>query len=99
MKNKLFEYKALTPKGEMTEGHIKGTSDAEVILALRNLGLYPTQIRVVKDNPFDDKPIQKGKQVKPPQESKRRFTPTVAFVTGLITGALATYITFLLLFA
>lgn len=92
--NKLFSYKALNTKGEMTDGFIKGESESQAILNIRNLGLYPTQVKVVKDHPYDEK-ILADKSIKKPFI----FTPTKAFAVGVISGSIVTYITIIALYS
>jgi len=93
MKPNLFSYKALNTRGEMTEGFIKGESEAQAILNLRNLGMYPTQIKIVKDHPYDEKILAATPKVKKPF----KFSPTLAFVVGVIAGSVVTYLSILLL--
>lgn len=97
MKNYLYEYQALDNKGEMTSGHIKGQSDAEAIMNLRAMGLYPTKVNITKDNPFDEKSLRPTHPSRT-YDTKKPFelTPSMIFYAGVTVGFIVTYLCTLL---
>jgi hypothetical protein len=84
----IYTYKALTCKGEMTEGSVKGETEAAAIQSLRSMGLYPTQIRI-----SNEPPTLRVNTPNPPAERQMiTIGPKTIFWLGVTVGSIITYL-------
>lgn len=89
-----FTYQALNFKGEAISGKIDAFNEADAIISLRNMGMYPTKINksadIVEERPKHPDRVYVTEKWKPGNWT--------IFFFGALIGSILTYVTILSLY-